>query len=332
MSNITIPRVYDPDQWEIGRAITQLATEAKAAIDAEAAARVAVGAFLPSTFLYQEGGVASGNVFTSFRAAYNAAIATGNVCQIAIDPTFGTPVTGACGLLDLSKIDLVCTAITNDAGTYTSLTFQTGTTVTKFRRVIGLTLASTSSAPIVTIGNGIFDWVILEDQAFFVGGTGSDFFQINSGGSIVCVIELSTLTNGTHRVFSVASGGNLYVYAGNLAGVGSTTIGGAGSAIVFVNSLSAVVSATQVNVSGSYTVTLNCSSSGAGYTDAAPLLGAANVQAAITALKNKGTLNSGATGARPTATVIGWSYFDTTVGKPIWWNGSVWKDAAGSTV
>lgn len=39
-----------------------------------------------------------------------------------------------------------------------------------------------------------------------------------------------------------------------------------------------------------------------------------------------------ATGGRPTVTTIGLQIYDTTLGKPIWWNGSVWKDAAGTTV
>jgi hypothetical protein len=42
---------------------------------------------------------------------------------------------------------------------------------------------------------------------------------------------------------------------------------------------------------------------------------------------------SSTTGARPTMydVPIGHSIFDTTLGYPIWWNGSVWKDAAGVT-
>lgn len=35
---------------------------------------------------------------------------------------------------------------------------------------------------------------------------------------------------------------------------------------------------------------------------------------------------------RPTITRIGFSLFDTSLGIPIWWNGTVWKDAAGATV
>ena len=42
---------------------------------------------------------------------------------------------------------------------------------------------------------------------------------------------------------------------------------------------------------------------------------------------------SGVTAARPTTRIlIGQFYFDTTLGIPIWWNGSVWVNASGTTV
>lgn len=41
---------------------------------------------------------------------------------------------------------------------------------------------------------------------------------------------------------------------------------------------------------------------------------------------------SGTTARRPTTKTVGYQYYDTTLGKPIWWNGTVWKDAAGVTV
>lgn len=47
------------------------------------------------------------------------------------------------------------------------------------------------------------------------------------------------------------------------------------------------------------------------------------------------TLN-GATSARPTASVIGQRYFDTSLasgrGKPVWWNGTGFVDATGTYV
>jgi hypothetical protein len=46
---------------------------------------------------------------------------------------------------------------------------------------------------------------------------------------------------------------------------------------------------------------------------------------------------SGTTANRPVNTTatplaIGQFYYDTTLGIPIWWNGSVWKNASGGTV
>ena len=42
---------------------------------------------------------------------------------------------------------------------------------------------------------------------------------------------------------------------------------------------------------------------------------------------------SGTTANRPvTFLVIGQQYFDTTLGYPIWYNGTVWKNASGTTV
>jgi len=46
---------------------------------------------------------------------------------------------------------------------------------------------------------------------------------------------------------------------------------------------------------------------------------------------------SGTTTNRPVAVgsifiPIGFMYFDTTLNYPIWWNGTVWKNASGTTV
>lgn len=38
------------------------------------------------------------------------------------------------------------------------------------------------------------------------------------------------------------------------------------------------------------------------------------------------------TALRPTTSILGEHYFDTTVGKPVWWTGSSYKDAAGNVV
>ena len=43
------------------------------------------------------------------------------------------------------------------------------------------------------------------------------------------------------------------------------------------------------------------------------------------------TLN-GASSARPTSSVVGQTYFDTTLGYAVWWNGTGFVDATGSYV
>lgn len=50
-----------------------------------------------------------------------------------------------------------------------------------------------------------------------------------------------------------------------------------------------------------------------------------------TLFKGTQTKKYGSTASRPTAD-IGEQYFDTTIGKPIWWNGTFWKDGSGVNV
>ena len=46
------------------------------------------------------------------------------------------------------------------------------------------------------------------------------------------------------------------------------------------------------------------------------------------------TSRNGSTASRPTlgSSDIGYQYYDTTLNKPIWWNGTAWKDSVGTTV
>lgn len=41
------------------------------------------------------------------------------------------------------------------------------------------------------------------------------------------------------------------------------------------------------------------------------------------------TLN-GPTANRPTSSILGQRFYDTTINKPVYWNGVTWKDSAGS--
>jgi len=51
-----------------------------------------------------------------------------------------------------------------------------------------------------------------------------------------------------------------------------------------------------------------------------------------TAWVNTGRWPNGASTARPASPPVGYMYFDTDLGKPIWWNGTGWVDATGTAV
>ena len=42
--------------------------------------------------------------------------------------------------------------------------------------------------------------------------------------------------------------------------------------------------------------------------------------------------NFGPSSSRPTSSATGGRYFDTSLGYPIWWNGSTWVNALGTVV
>jgi hypothetical protein len=55
-----------------------------------------------------------------------------------------------------------------------------------------------------------------------------------------------------------------------------------------------------------------------------------NLDSFLTAIS---TPQYGATADRPTQSLqIGQQFYDTTLGIPIWYNGTVWKNASGTTV
>lgn len=53
---------------------------------------------------------------------------------------------------------------------------------------------------------------------------------------------------------------------------------------------------------------------------------------ALSVVNRKYVNMNGATASRPTGSILGQQYFDTSVGKPIYWSGSTWVDATGGAV
>ncbi len=53
---------------------------------------------------------------------------------------------------------------------------------------------------------------------------------------------------------------------------------------------------------------------------------------ALAAVNRKYVTLNGTSAQRPTSSVIGQSYFDNTLGIPVWWDGVAFVDAAGNVV
>lgn len=55
-------------------------------------------------------------------------------------------------------------------------------------------------------------------------------------------------------------------------------------------------------------------------------------QGTILSRPTRRSVESGTTAERPTSSFIGFSFFDTSLGFPVWWDGSDWVDATGAIV
>lgn len=100
------------------------------------------------------------------------------------------------------------------------------------------------------------------------------------------------------------------------------------------------------NVNGGNIILETASTSGTG-TRGAIILNARQIDASGSLIRNLGTpvtgsdaatakyadvFPTGSTAARPTGPVTGQRFFDTTIGRPIWWNGTNWINAVGTIV
>jgi hypothetical protein len=83
----------------------------------------------------------------------------------------------------------------------------------------------------------------------------------------------------------------------------------------------------QIYASATGTLTTTPTSSRVGF-----VVNAHPSQGSILVLPARRTHSSGTTAARPTTIIVGFQYFDTTLGIPTFWNGAAWVDATGSVV
>lgn len=256
-------------------------------------------------FTYRVGGTNAGRTFNSLAGAYAAAFALGTVCAIAIDDATipgqtGMAVTGAIGAMDLTNIDLVCGPTSQSAaGTQIILTFQTGTTVKRFRQLIGVELRSTSTAAILSFGGSANDiHQPFMNNASIIAGSVADFVTgANGGGTCAFVPYMMgrSFLKGTsgQRAVSATAGAIVAPRIFDASGYNSTAFGGAGTFVPLAQSPGAtagsddILPTTQANVSGTYAVGFDVFASQVSAVDTAPAISSTTVQGQLDALKAK---------------------------------------------
>jgi hypothetical protein len=83
----------------------------------------------------------------------------------------------------------------------------------------------------------------------------------------------------------------------------------------------------RIYASSTGTLTTSTTSSFVGY-----VLNAHVNQGSILVARIPTTAPDGTTAERPTTAALGYMFFDTTLGHPVWWDGTNWVDATGVTV
>ena len=198
--------------------------------------------FSPPTFVFQPGGTAAGNVYTSWAALMAqlnlicpaGADSVRPPSLIVVDDNYTTPAVIPSGAYNLSNVEFAGCAnwATNTGDSF--LTFASGVTITGgtaggtllFTR--GLTASFAGTATCIT-GSGTQQWhIILREDATLKSATTGLFLDVASGGfGVVDVADGSVLGDGTHATINGASGA-IYVHAYGNGSIAAGAVTGSG--------------------------------------------------------------------------------------------------------
>ena len=166
------------------------------------------------SFLFQPGGTAGANVFTTWVALYAAVNALDGIRTVQVDDSIA-PATVPAGAYDLSGWVL---AGTFQASTLTSftpvLTFETGATITDLPDLVtlSLTLESASTSPVYAFDTAPSD-LVLDLGAQVQSGAGAAPFLSSPAGStgLAFLGDNCRIGDGTNAAWSVVAGATAYL-------------------------------------------------------------------------------------------------------------------------
>jgi hypothetical protein len=217
-----------------------------------------------NSITYRPGGVATGNIKTTWTTAHAAAEII-QPCRMWVDSRSGQPSIPVDTDWDIKEIEVV--GIVNSGGALPTLQIEQGGTLTNLGRTDCVRFEALGDSPVVTVP--VATLIRLDAvQTYFDSEGGVPFFKVESGGFLVLAMSnIGGLSAGT---IQVDAGGTCFIGLFGCA-LPDGVITGDGD--VFVDNYGgAAVSAVQstMGVPGSYTVTNFQASDGVTYTAGTP--------------------------------------------------------------
>jgi hypothetical protein len=263
------------------------------------------GTGVQSTFVYRPGGVAAGNVYTTVPTLYAALNAAAPISPegnrppttIQIDDSVVSPAVWPAGAYNIDSVIFTGIANYNNPSGGAALEFANGTTCSwgnlVFTGWLYVTYQGVASPCYNVTAAGVEVNTALSQTANLSCPGGQPFMEINNAGSFafVNVQGAAGIGDGVNPVFSAPN-----------ANTGGATFFGLVSTL------------TDAFVGAGWTIDCDMSSY--------PSPQGAGVTVTIRFLQ-------GATAGRSATPTTGQMYFDTTIGKPVWWNGANWVNALG---
>lgn len=210
-------------------------------------ARAAAAAGVQTTFILRPGGVAGGNVYTSWPALYAAFSKVQGPRWVWIDGSLGEPLVPA----GTWNVDAAIFGAFN--GTQGTLNFESGAEfsfqyLTLTAQVV---FASASSTPVAVMANEAV--IELHENASIKGNPTAAWAVAPTGVTAACVVTTAILGDGSNPAIATTGSGVWVVSAFNFAVLsdGSVSSTGAGAVTVFYDA------STQLGFHGSANITLS---------------------------------------------------------------------------
>ena len=209
------------------------------------------------TFVFQPGGTASPNVFTSWAALYSALNASTPISAngfrapttIQIDDSFVSPAVIPAGAYNLDSVTF--TSISGFATGGATLSLAAGVTITAGTLTFSdwlLLVSSVQGAPVISVSGAAQRLnLFVNNGAQLTMPAGSSPLIAVTNGSLVAVLNaFGRLGDGVHNVITTVAPGSTEVVAAGISTVAVASIGGAGAAAaLYVND-----SSSPINIAG----------------------------------------------------------------------------------